>query len=128
MFKFYNANPLGRHVDDCTVRAISLAERRSWDATYEILSLFAQAQAIMPNEVQYIDDFLEKTYHKICGCKDKYKITVGDFVREHPHGTYLITMNGHITCAIDGVIYDTFDPSDRFVWGAYKVDPNDLHY
>jgi hypothetical protein len=46
---------------------------------------------------------------------------VGEFVETHPKGTFLITMSGHITCAIDGVIYDTFNPSDRFVWGVYEI-------
>lgn len=122
MFRYYNANPLGRKVDDCTVRAISLAEQKSWDETYEKLSRFAQAQGIMPNEVHYIDDFLESRYEKIYEHKNRQKITVGDFLRTHPRGTFLITMNGHITCAIDGCIYDTFDPSDRFVWSAYRID------
>lgn len=27
----------------------------------------------------------------------------------------------HITCAIDGVCYDTFDPSDRLIWCVYFV-------
>ena len=121
MFQFYNANPRGRHVNDCTVRAISLATGESWDDTYRQLSHFAQVQCIMPDDVRYIDDYLERHFHKICGCKDSRKITVGEFVHKHPHGTYLITMSGHITCAVDGLIYDTFDPSDRFVWDAYKV-------
>lgn len=121
MFKYYNANPLGRRVSDCTVRALSLATRTSWDDAYEMLSKFAQRRAIMPDDVTYIDEFLETAYEKICGCKNKIKITVGEFVEDHPHGTYLITMSGHITCCIDGCIYDTFDPSDRYVWGAYKV-------
>ena len=30
-------------------------------------------------------------------------------------------MNNHITCVIDGVIYDTFDPSNRYLWCCYKV-------
>lgn len=30
-------------------------------------------------------------------------------------------MKNHITCCIDGVIYDTFNPSDRLVWEVYKV-------
>ena len=30
-------------------------------------------------------------------------------------------MGGHITCVIDGVIYDTFDPSERYLWCAYYV-------
>lgn len=121
MFIYYNANPLGRRVNDCTVRAISLATDRTWDEAYEELSKYAQEQAIMPDEVTYIDEYLEKRYIKICGCKDNYRISVGDFVEQNPIGTYLITMNGHITCCIDGYIYDTFDPSDRLVWGAYKV-------
>ena len=121
MFIYYNANPLGRRVNDCTVRAISLATNRTWDEAYEELSKYAQEQAIMPDEVTYIDEYLEKKYIKICGCKDNYRISVGDFVEQNPIGTYLITMNGHITCCIDGYIYDTFDPSDRLVWGAYKV-------
>lgn len=120
MFKYYNANPRKRNVNDCTVRAISLAEGKTWDETYEELSKFAQAQAIMPDDVLYIDEYLSRKYTKICGCK-RYKITVADFVRENPFGIFLITMNGHITCCIDGCIYDTFDPSDRYVWGAYKV-------
>ena len=41
MYEFYNANPKGRHVNDCTVRAISLATGRSWDVTYRELSEFA---------------------------------------------------------------------------------------
>ena len=121
MFQFYNANPRGRHVNDCTVRAISLATGQSWDDTYRQLSHFAQAQCIMPDDVTYIDEYLERHFHKICGCRDSRRITVGEFIHKHPHGTYLITMSGHITCAIDGLIYDTFDPSDRFVWGAYKI-------
>lgn len=122
MFKYYNANPLGRKVNDCTVRAISLATGRSWDETYEELSDFAQEQAIMPDDVSYIDEYLDKRFKKICGCRNNFKISVGDFVDTHPNGVYLITMNGHITCCIDGCIYDTFNPKDRMVWGAYKID------
>lgn len=121
MFKYYNANPHNRRVNDCTVRAISLATGRSWDETFEELSKFAQAQAIMPDDVIYIDEYLERKFEKICGCKNNIKISVGDFVNTHKIGTYLITMNGHITCCIDGVVYDTFDPRDRLVWGIYKV-------
>lgn len=80
-----------------------------------------QAQAIMPDDVIYIDEYLERNFEKICGCKDKLKVSVGEFVRSHPRGVYLITMNGHITCSIDGIIYDTFNPKDRLVWGAYRV-------
>lgn len=121
MFKYLNINPRQRKVDDCTVRAIALATRRSWDETFKELCNFAQAQAIMPNDVIYINEYLDRNFETVCGCKGKIEMRVGDFVKEHPRGTYLITMNGHITCSIDGCIYDIFDPSDRIIWGIYKV-------
>lgn len=121
MYKYYNANPRGRNVDDCTVRAISLATNRSWDTTYEELSYFAQKEAIMPNEVDYIDKYLEKRYPKLCGCRGKYYL-LKDFLKDNPRGVYLITMSGHITCVIDGVVYDTFDPTNKPIWDIYIVN------
>lgn len=120
MFRFYNANPRGRHVNDCTVRAISLATNKSWDETYRELSHYAQLLCIMPDDVTYIDEYLEEHFQKIYECKE-CRVRIGDFVEHNSLGTFLITMNGHITCVIDGVIYDTFDPSNRFIWGVYKV-------
>lgn len=120
MFQYYNANPRGRRVNDCTVRAISLATRKKWDETYQELSEFARAQAIMLDEVSYIDEYLERHFIRITE-HDGPQITVGEFADNFLSGTYLITMNGHITCCINGVIYDTFDPSSRVVWNIYKV-------
>ena len=120
MFKYHNANPLGRHVNDCTVRAISLATGSSWDETYQELGHFTRLQGIMPDDVVYIDDYLSHKFNRIC-CPNKVKMTVGDFIKMHPYGVYLITMNGHITCCIDGIVYDTFNPCDRLIWDAYKV-------
>lgn len=120
MYKYHNANPKKRRVNDCTVRAISLATNKSWDETYIELSRFAQSQAIMPDEVAYIDEYLERHFEKICDCKGK-NFTVGDFADLNRKGIYLITMSGHITCCIDGCIYDTFNPMDRYIWDIYKV-------
>lgn len=119
-FEYYNANPLGRQVNDCTVRAISLALNLTWDQAYEMLSRIAQDQAIMPDEVEYVDKYLRERFERICGCRES-NVTVGDFVKKHPKGTYLITMSGHITCCRDGCIYDTFDPSARYIWDVYKI-------
>ena len=37
MFKFHNQNPLKLFTDDCTIRAISMAEGTTWDYTYDKL-------------------------------------------------------------------------------------------
>lgn len=121
MFKYYNANPFGRRINDCTVRAISLATNKTWNETYDELSDFARMQGSMFDDVAYIDKYLEERFDKIYTIDKRNKITVKEFAHCHPFGTYLITMNGHITCCIDGTIYDTFYPGDRLVWDAYEI-------
>lgn len=118
MYKFYNANVHGKYVNDCAVRAISLAEGKSWDVTYTELSAIAQQHGILLDDVDFIEPLLDSRYNRLCYDSK----TVGEFAEEYPRGTYLITMNGHITCCIDGVIYDTFDCRDRIMWCAWKVN------
>lgn len=126
MFRYYNANPRQRKVNDCTVRTISKATGQTWDEAYDDLSNFAQVQCIMPDEVEYIDEFLERNFKRIYSSR-KERITVNDFLGKNPKETFLITMAGHITCAIDGCIYDTFDPSERYVWQVFEVKREDTY-
>lgn len=118
MYEYYNANPYGRHVSDCSVRAISLATEQSWEETYQQLANFAMKEGITFSEVEFIDDYLAERYPRYCNFKN---ITLRDFLELQLPGRYLVTMRGHITCVIDGVCYDTFDPTDRLIWCVYKV-------
>ena len=40
-------------------------------------------------------------------CPDCY--TVADFAAEHPSGTYILSLSGHVVCVMDGDYYDTWD-------------------
>lgn len=116
-YQFYNANARGKFVNDCTIRAISVAEGKPWDETYEELSIIAQRNGIILDDVNFIEPLLDSRYERVCYMSK----TVGEFAEENPIGTFLITMNGHITCCIDGVIYDTFDCREREMWCAWEV-------
>lgn len=120
MYFYYNANPLGRHVNDCTVRAISLATGKTWDETFEELSHFAQKEAITFSEIEFINEYLSLKYPH--WCKINNIKTLKDFLDLQIKGRFLVTMSGHITCVIDGICYDTFDPSKRYIWCIYKVN------
>lgn len=119
MFKYYNANPFGRIVNDCTVRAISLATEKTWDETYRELSNYARQEGITFSEIEFINEYLAERYPRYCNT-DNF-ITLQDFLDLEIPGRFLITMNGHITCAINGVCYDTFNPSNRLIWCIYTV-------
>lgn len=88
MYRYYNANPKGNNVDDCTVRAISVAEGISWDKAYNKLSNSARNLGLMMSSVPAIDYYLDKRYKRV----NKDYLFVKDFIKDHPYGTYLITM------------------------------------
>lgn len=117
MYKYLNKNTHQRFVDDCTVRAISLAENNTWNRTYDKLSDMARSKGMMFNSVEFIEDYLDYNYIRECFNSK----TVGEFAYENPIGTYLVTMPNHITVVIDGIIYDTFDCSDRIMRCAWKI-------
>ena len=117
MFKLYNANPLQNKVSDCVTRAISLAEGESWDFTFNKLSNLAQRKGEMIDSVEFVEEYLDNRYPR----QKHYAKTVGEFANEFKKGIYLVTMPGHITCIINGCIYDTFNPSERRMWCSWKV-------
>ncbi|MBO7079501.1 MAG: hypothetical protein J6W64_06805 [Bacilli bacterium] len=114
MFKYYNANALNRYEDDCVIRSISCATNKSWDYVYDYLSDIAQYEGTLLDKREFVQNYLDRTYKRI-----NIKGSVGHISGMYPHNTLLITMNGHITCSKNGVIYDTFDCRDReaeYVW------------
>lgn len=117
MYTYYNANSLGNFVNDCVVRAVAVVESKTWDQVYDELSDIAQSQGTILDDVDFVENYLDKRYPRAC----HYSKTVGEFIEEYPRGTYLVTMEGHITPIIDGVLYDTFDCRDRRMWCSWKI-------
>lgn len=94
MYRYYNANSQGKFVNDCVVRAIAVAENKTWEDTYDNLSRIAKRNGILLDDVDFIDPLLDYRYDKI---PFHSNMTVGDFLASNPVGIYLVTMRGHIT-------------------------------
>ena len=73
MYKFYNANARGRFTNDCVIRAISLAEDKTWNETYdELMSSVPDAikdEAFMGRDVYLVclNDFFIKSEYSDLG-------------------------------------------------------------
>lgn len=117
MYKYHNANPYNRQIDDCVLRSISLLTNRTWQETQDELSNLAMDNGYMIDDVVFVEDYLDNKYPREC----HYSKTIGEFAKEFPYGKYAVTTNGHITAIINGDIYDTFDPSDRIMRCAWKI-------
>lgn len=118
MYRFYNANIKNNFVNDCTIRAISTVEDKSWSETYKELSELAMIKGLMIEDVNFIEPLLDSKYRRV-----RFSVrTIGDFVESHPEGKYLLCTPGHITCCVSGVLIDTWDCRGKKLTNVWKVE------
>ena len=111
----FNANPMGKQVGDCTVRAISKAINQDWEQTYSGMAVQGFMMFDMPSANNVWGAYLKSkgfSRHIIPDeCPDCY--TVADFCEDHPRGTFLLALHGHVVTVIDGNYYDSWDSGNE---------------
>lgn len=122
MFQQFNPNPKGRSVGDCTVRALSMALSAPWDETYLALCAEGFDKKDMPSSNAVWGSYLKsKGFQKKLvpdTCPDCYTVT--EFAQEHPKGTFVLLLSGHVVTIIDGVLYDSWDSSNETVLAYFE--------
>ena len=120
-FSYFNPNPEGKQVGDCTVRAIARATGQSWDATYIGLCLQGLIMGDMPSANSVWSAYLRRhgfTRNVVPNtCPDFY--TVEEFARDHPHGVYVLALSSHVVCVDDGKYFDSWNSGNEiplFYW------------
>lgn len=108
MFQYYNAEPSGERLQDCVIRAISLALQTPYERIVELLN--------MNGEYYSCDEISLYCYEKLLenlGYKKRYAYNhkVSDIAQLG--SVVLIRIPGHLTCSIDGVVFDIWDCSDK---------------
>lgn len=110
-WRHYNPNPMGKKIGDCTVRAISCALGQSWEAAYTALCVEGFTLGDMPNADQVWGAYLRNRGWERkampTDCPDCY--TIEDFCSDHPKGTYILALAGHVVCVKDGFYFDSWD-------------------
>lgn len=121
MWRYYQPNPAGRSVGDCSVRAVSAALDVSWDEAFDLLAHNAREMCDMPSADAVIGSVLRQ--HGFVrsiipsSCPDCY--TIGEFAEDFPRGVYVLGTGQHVATIIDGVILDSWDSSNEipmFMW------------
>lgn len=120
-FRYYNANPEGKHTTDCTIRAISLISGRKYESVKKGLINYKKISGadIYNNAVN------AREYVKSIGGvweKTGGKIKVKEFAASHPDGGYVLDMKGHYSALINGSVYDTWDTRSEDLL-AYAIFP-----
>lgn len=123
MYIYYQPNPCGRAVGDCSVRAISAAFNIDWEEAFDILSSFAKSMCDMPSSDQVWGAALRANGFRkaILPTYCPHCYTMEDFCKNFPHGIYVVGFGGHVATVIDGDLYDSWDSSQEMpVYYWYK--------
>ena len=120
-YVYFNENPTGRHVGDCSVRAVSKALDIDWETAYCMICANGFQMGDMPSSDAVWGSVLRQAgfYRDIIpnSCPDCY--TAADFCEDHPSGTYVLGFGGHVATVVDGSLYDSWDSSNEipiYVW------------
>lgn len=112
-FEHYNPNPYGKNVGDCTVRALSKALGQEWRKTYFDLCIEGALRGDMPSANATWGAYLRRNgYRRELAPEDA---TVSEFASEHPRGSYILALSGHVVCIQGGILYDSWDSSREIV-------------
>ena len=126
MFKYYNIHPRKLSVDDCVKRSISLTTGIPYLEVQKGLNEHKKitgAKIFNQNENprSYVERILGFPRVAVEKSANSAYITVDDFALSHPLGRYVISVMGHWTSCIDGIIYDTWDCGKEVVLYYYEI-------
>lgn len=119
----YNPNPIANNVEDCAVRAVSIALNVSWDEAFDMIAKNAKQMGVMMhNNAAWGSVLRQHGFNRAIipnRCPDCY--TAEDFCMDHPKGVYVLGFGTHTATVIDGDIYDTWNSSNEIpIYYWYK--------
>lgn len=118
-FVYYNRNDDKVSRNDCVTRAISLASGLPYSTIRRKLRYTARLLACEKLCVSCYEFLIREVLGGVpINCEG---MTVNDFAKLHPYGTYLLRMDGHITTLIDFTLYDIFDCRKKRITNAWKM-------
>lgn len=94
-FQFYNPNPAGRFVGDCTIRAICRLTDKDWDSVYAGTTFEGFLHKDMSSGNSTWGAYLDRLGYVRRGLSDTcpFRYTVKDFCRDHPRGRFLLSLD-----------------------------------
>ena len=118
-FEKYNANPENKNIGDCSIRAICTATPLTYQQAKKLLETKVFESGAAWNTVKNITAALADLGIEV---KAASRETVNSFTKHCDTGaSYVVFVAKHAVAVVNGVIYDTWDSSRRFVKLVAKV-------
>lgn len=113
-YRYYNHNPDSYRINDCVSRAIGTATGLSYKTVNRLLAITSEAYDCDKLCVCCYKHLLSH-YFGYAKHNCKGNITVAEIIDDYPQDTLIIRVTGHLTCAKNGVLLDTWNCSDCVV-------------
>lgn len=121
-------HPYGLMTDDCVKRAIAVTTgldymdvQRGLNAHKKITGAKKFNESKNPDS--YVENVLGFAKVKLPKKNDGSRIKADEFCAAHPKGRFILTMSGHWTACVNGVILDTWDCGSREVYSFFCISP-----
>lgn len=114
---------VGRLELDCVTRAITLALNEKYEVVSKKLELVGELFECEKLCVCCYKFLLDEVYG-LERIEEYAGLTIEEFSKYHPNGTYLIRVDEHLTTLIDGIVYDIWDCRDEIVRIVWIVNKN----
>lgn len=127
MYKFLNVHPKGLLVGDCVKRAITTTTGMDYYQVQRELNRFKKVTGAARfnsdrNHVKYVEQVLKAKKISFPAIKGQPRMNGERFCKKFPNGSYILRMAGHWSACVDGVIYDTWDCSEKCVYNAWVMN------
>lgn len=111
MYRFFNPNPQGLLVGDCTIRALCAVTGLSWGEIHDELCDLSKEMADMPSADRVWRELLKQYgFHKRKFLSNTpYDYTVADFAADNPDGIFILCPAEHVVAVINGNWWDSWD-------------------
>lgn len=121
----YNPNPKNSAAIDCSVRALCKALDLDWDTAFLVLMAKAYEMKNVPSansvwgavlrDHGFSREILPNT------CPQCY--TLEQFCKDHPEGVFVVALDDHVACVIDGDVFDSWDSTGEMpLYYFFKED------
>ena len=126
MYQYLNVNPENKRVRDCVKRAITLVAEMDYHQVQLELNRYKKVTGAKYynsdyNPHKYCENVLKMEKLSFPAKRGVPRMNGERFCTSYPKGRYILNMADHWSSCIDGVIYDTWDCSEKCVYTAYKM-------
>lgn len=122
MWIYANPNPVRDEEPDCVIRALALATGKTWDEVHMELCRMSGEMGTMPSVNWLWGLWLKRNGFRAFLMPETCPecVTVREFCRRYPKGTYVIGTGSHAVCVRDGDWLDAWDSGNTIPTYFFK--------